>query len=128
MNDPLNLIDPYGLHDKPWSHSHSPTQLYTLGGDPAEAMTNPLTGHTNYSPSFDRLHPLQQESVEYHEALHRKYGIFMREKTVWRKEIEFIRSQLTNMSRFEPDRKILELWLKGNIDAFIATYGEYPCP
>src|SRR3990170_8306970 len=65
-SNPINRIDPYGLHERPYWHLHS-------SEDPGDyAKTFPFTGPTIYYTPYDKLSPVEQESVDYHERLHKK--------------------------------------------------------
>jgi hypothetical protein len=57
----VNIIDPVGLYTIPYSHSNK--QKYK-DGVPIYAETNPLTNHITYFPEFNKLQPIQGESVD----------------------------------------------------------------
>jgi hypothetical protein len=119
-SNPMNRIDPYGLHERPYWHLHSTE-------DPGDyAKTFPFTGPTIYYTPYDKLSPVEQESVDYHERLHKKYGPFKSEKEIWQMEIEFIQKQIDKLPPGDPNRAILEKWKKLNEQKWREKYGS-PC-
>jgi len=120
INNPINLIDPYGLHERSYWHLHSTNDAGYY------ALTIPFIGPIIYYPPYDRLSPIEQESIDYHELLHKKYGPFMSEREVWRKEIEFIQKQIDQLPADDPNKAILENWKKLNEEKWNEKYGN-PC-
>ncbi len=120
LNNPVNLIDPYGLHIiQSGFHSHSEKN--------SSAYATTVGPYTRYNQNFDNLHPLKQESVEYHESLHREYGPFMGEQKVREQEINFIKGQKNEYDPNSNEYKILDKWLKDNEDSYKEDYGKQ-CP
>lgn len=120
LNDPVNLIDPSGKHGKPWGHSHSNKETN------AYAETNHETGHITYHKDYDELPKSCQQSIDFHELMHKDYPT-KSEQEVWYSEMECIQEQIDMMDPDDPNRIILEAWLEFNKDLWEEGYG-YPCP
>ena len=129
-NNPVNAIDPLGLHSIPYSHSHSHSknQKYQKGV-PVYAITNPVTNHITYYPEFNKLRPIEKETVDYHEHQHAIAGYIFGgwEKNIWNKEIEYMRERLGMMDFWNPYREDLARWLEANERAWEKEY-DTPCP
>lgn len=120
QNNPMNMNDPSGMHEREYWHIHSNNK--TTG---TYAMTVPFTGPITYYPSYDKLHPLEQDTVDYHEQLHLKLGPFASEKEVWRREIVHIQDKI-NQTPFidKQQRSILESWKRRNENSWNKKYCE----
>jgi hypothetical protein len=120
QNNPINAIDPWGLHDLmnpvkndgiKHKHTHEKWQG-TVDFKPIYADTNtdqkdPEFGHIRFFPLYDTLHPELQMATDYHELLHKEFPD-MPHSQIYQKEIDYLYDRRRFYHRDDPVWKIID--------------------
>jgi RHS repeat-associated protein len=108
-NNPVNWIDPWGLHAWPYSHSHS-KQDHPYQKAYAETFGRfgtPWFRHTRFYPIYDKQHPYVREMIDKHEQYHHEKGL-CDERGAYKEELKNIDEKLKSLSPDDHGRRALE--------------------
>jgi len=121
-NTPINSIDPFGLHE--WSYFHSHSGEYSQSRKRYAITHGPWT---IFNKEFDDMPRCIQVGMEYHESLHQRFW-FAGEKWVWEHWIVFIDRQLKSMCDDDPCKKELDDFFKNQVIPAAVEKGYLPDP
>lgn len=102
MSDPINFIDPEGLHERPQFGWH----LHMGGRRGNHARAVKYLGGVLFYPDYKKLHPYVQEAVDLHELFHLD-NPGASEFDAYEQEVKFANDRLSTLCDSDPGKDAL---------------------